>query len=817
MSESKITITVYWPPTEDYINDEQYRYLSEAGINYILGAGEETLHTPENQEKMLRLCEKYNMKMTVHDGDFGPSLLGKDADEIKKSVKKYAGRPAVGGYYLQDEPPNPNIYIKAAKAIKEADKDGVLHLNFFPFFAYPDKKTYERKMRDWCSLCHANGFDVDFLTYDLYPFGYDKGSMNREAFFENLEICRRVGLEYGVKTGIYLQSVSLVGSYPAPEPAALEYEANLALAYGFKWLSYFTWFTPVHRPNAEVFADGIITHDGKKTPLYDTVKQLNSKINRLGEYISDCDSVKVYGNGTLWGRQGIPSDLFVQPCDKLNYTLSVLTGASGSYLMVVNDNFLNKHKIKLKFDKKFKNLSYLSSCGKFKPLKLRSQVAQIELAAGGCCLIALPEGEYGAEQCENESKNLALGATVYATSSLGRDGYYTCLLNDGVRKATDGDSGWRSTGSECCDIILDLKKTKKFNRIDLYRSNALFFPRNFAVMVSNDGKNYDIIGSCSNYLLGNRCACTVEFDTVEARYVKLSIVKQFSSLRQIEIYLDDGSIKAENSYELYGEQSVVEYISGEDIARDKPVYVSSQTSSDYEQWGWSKDNLTNGNSDGGFSSAPKRNQKPESEEFAIVDLGDIFKIDRIDVTARGYYPMNYSIMVSDNGGVWREFVTVEGMKPVGDGMTVEHTSKNTHTARYVMLKGTHLRGDESDGYMLQLGEVEVYGSPVCDDTNLKKALSVYETHGGDIGASIYTEPLTLLKRGELTRSGAERYVKLLLDAVDPEGELNIDGDEVKTPSHNKYVTKKTVGIAAAGAAALAAAAVGAILYRKKKK
>ncbi len=816
MKNNNITITIYWPPTEEYINDEQYGYLAEAGIDHILGAGEETLHTPENQEKMIRLCEKHGMTMTVHDGSFGPSLIGKNADEIKAAVRKYVSFPSVDGFYLQDEPLNPNVYIKAAKAIKEEAPDKTLHLNFFPYVAYPDKKTYEKQMRDWCALCHANGFDVDFLTYDMYPFGFEKGHMNREAYYENLDICRRVGLDHGVKTGIYLQSVSLIGGYPAPDAYRLEYSANLALAYGFKWLSYFTYFTPVNRPN-ESFADGIMTHDGKKTPLYDTVKRLNERIHMLGEHIGDCDCLWVYGNGTSWGRASIPETLFVQPCDKLSYTLSFLSGKRGSYLMVVNDNFLSKCKLKLKFDKRIKDLSYLSSNGGFKPLKLHRQTAEIRLAPGGCCLISLPEGEYDVPEAIEENENKARSALIYATSSLGSNGYYISSLNDGVRAARDGDGGWRSTSDECCDIIIDLKTVKKFDRIDLYRSNALFFPRNFAVSVSTDGKSYDIIGSCGGYEIGSRSVCTVQFDEAEARYIKLSIVKQVSSLRQIEVYHDpDGAIKAQSSYELYGEKGVTEYSKGENIALGKPVYASSQTSKDYLQWGWNVSYLTDGTAENGFSSEPKRNFKPNSEEFAIIDLGDKFKIDRVDITAKGLYPRDYSVLVSTDGGAWREFVAIEGMKPVPEGMTVEHTSKSVLTARYVMIKGTYLRGNDTDGCMLQLGEVEVYGSPVCDTTELKKALSIYESHGGDISSSIYTEPLTLEERGELTQSGAERYTRLLLDAVDPDGTLSLDGEAAEL-KRGKHVSKKAVGIAAAGAAALAAAAIGAIIYKKKKK
>lgn len=823
MKENNITITIYWPPTENYINDEQYSYLAEAGINYVLGAGEETLHTPQNQQKMLSLCEKYGLEMTLNDGTFGPSLLSASEGEIAKRVGKYSSHPALGGYYLQDEPINPNVYIKAARAIKKADPERVLHLNFFPYVAYPDKATYEKQMRDWCLLCHANGFEVDYLTYDLYPFGFDEGSMNREAFFENLDICRRVGLDHGVKTGIYLQSVGLIGGYPAPDERRLEYEINLSLAYGFKWLSYFTWFTPINRPN-ESFENGIMTSDGKKTPLFDIVKRQNKRIKSLGRHLISCDAREVYCNGTSWGGEPIPQDYFVRPCDKLSYTLSHLTSPDGDYIMVVNNNFLKSQKIKLCFTDNILPRYFVGEeDGELCGIYMSDSILSLELAPGACRLIKLSGVPERASKAENGEKNLALGAKIYATSSLGENGCYIASLNDGVRKQTEGNNGWRSSASECCDITIDFGEKKRFNRIDMYRAEALFFPRSFSVSVSDDGLEYAIIGSCNKYKLGNKCACSIVFDSIEARFVKISIAKQVSALCQIEIYNDDGECGSPlDTAELYGDKCVVEYTHGEDIALHKPVYSSSHTSADYEKQSWGKDFVNDGKKTTGFSSSPGRNAKPDGCEYVIIDLGDTFKIERIDLTCKGYFPIDYSLLVSENGGAWRQFVSIEGMKKLGDGMTVEHTADSEPIGRYVMLRATRMRGDERDGYMLQIGAMEVYGKPVCDTKELKKALEKYERSGGDICSSVYTEAITRSDKGELTQSSADRYARLLLEAIDPSGSAahNEDVVEVFEPEliESRSNKKAVKGLtAAAGVLALAAAAIGTIVYNKRKK
>ena len=122
--DENIMLSIFWPPTPDYINDEQYRLMAEAGINWVMGAGEETLATKENQQKMLDLCAKYGMNLIVQDGTFGGSLISKKESTIANQVAAYKDAPALGGFYILDEPFNPNQYVDAYMALKKAFPDG---------------------------------------------------------------------------------------------------------------------------------------------------------------------------------------------------------------------------------------------------------------------------------------------------------------------------------------------------------------------------------------------------------------------------------------------------------------------------------------------------------------------------------------------------------------------------------------------------------------------------------------------------------------------------------------------------------------------
>ena len=188
-----ILISIFWPPTPEYINDEQYKYMADAEIDWVLGAGDGT-GTKANQMKMLELCDKYGIGMCVGDDRFGGNLLNMSDSRIKKLVSEYKDVPGAYGYYMLDEPFNANVFINAYKSLKEADPNGYMHLNFLPGHAYPSYTMYESQMNDWLKLCAATGHPQEYVMYDMYPFPLQAGSISREPMMKNLESVRKVGL-----------------------------------------------------------------------------------------------------------------------------------------------------------------------------------------------------------------------------------------------------------------------------------------------------------------------------------------------------------------------------------------------------------------------------------------------------------------------------------------------------------------------------------------------------------------------------------------------------------------------------------------------
>ncbi len=792
--DENICISIFWPPTPEYITDEQYKLIAEAGVTWVMGAGEETLATPENQKKMLELCEKYGLGMTVSDGNFGDNLLNKSESQIASYVSKYDSYASAAGFYIRDEPFNPNAYIDAYIALKKAAPYASMHLNFLPQGSYGSADMYRAQMNDWCVLTAAAGYPIEYLMFDSYPFGLQAGSMNRSGFFANARSCWEIGLRNGVKTGMYIQAVQQDVAFRRPTASEIRYEMYAALAFGYKQLSFFTWFTPVNR--SEPFSDGIIAADGTPNEHYYDIKEINHEILAIGKTLVKCDALEVWFNGPdTYGQPSVPDDFFVQAERRNNVILSYLrhNETGRNYLMVVNNNYSVKQKVTLTFDDAITSLSEVSrEDGTLKALAMDGQELSVTLAAGDAMLIALPEGyDYLEEPTDQPSAdtNLAAidGATILCPTSVGADGWYIYGLNDGYRIAGGETSvnGWRSNDTSDTYILIDLGRRLSFNRIDLYAAGSFFdygdyFPSNVQVSVSDDGETFNKVKSFTDLTAGALQGNTLSIDMQTARYIRLDITgmtrsDRYAALNEIEVYCDDGQVPAPEKFTLTTGDVVVDYTEGENIALGKNTFASSTTPDTYKQWGWAQEYINDG-SDKGWTSNVGRNQSANATEYIGIDFGDVFALDRVVVRPGGAFPVNYSIDVSVDGVEWTVISKVTGAaSPTEDVVLTLDTPVN---ARFLRMTATKLRsgGNAADGYLFQLNEIEAYGTPVCDKTDLQAAIDIYKTEGGDESAQLYINALAAMDNALLTQTRADDYAAKLLAAVGWEPETETESE-----------------------------------------
>ncbi len=767
--DENIMISIFWPPTKQYVTDEQYKLMADAGITYVMGSGD-ALGEKHVQEKMLELCTKYGMMMTVGDDRLGGNLLRMSEEEILAVVEDYKNVPGVGGYYMLDEPYNPNTFIDAYRVLKSAEPDKYMHLNFLPSGSYPSLDTYISQMNDWCRLCASTGYPLDYLMYDRYPYGVAAGSMDRVGFLANMDACHDVGLANGVKTGAYIQSICIPGGFRRPTESEIRYEIYMYMAYGYKQISYFTWFTPVDR--SEPFEDGIISATGVPNAHYEAVSDINHEILAIGKTLIDCDALEIYLNGETWGQQSIPVDFPMQPADNKNYTVSLLKNRENgrNYIMVVNNNFSKEQTITVDFDASITSLEKVSKQdGGLGTVALDGGKLTLTLAAGDGELFALPKGLDFAKPITQApiGSNLARDAQITCNSSTGTSDQYMDNLNDGERECEqDGTLGWAANGAEQSEIIVDIGYATKLNRVDIYpagtgKQMGRNFGKQVTVSISKDGKTWTQVAFDDSVNARDEIP-TFTFDAFDARYIKLDISDYKKlAIAEIEVFMDDGSVGAPGSDNAPREEIV--YTEGMNLALNRPFEVSSQTSQEYVAWGWAGKFINDGKTDNGWTSNVKIHDKAEATEYAIIDFGDVFAVDKIVVhPISDLWPENFEILLSEDGENWVSVDKQTGSAKPDAPYTVELAEPVNATM--VKFEATKLRNTAADGYMLQLAEIEAYGTPVCDKSALQAIMDEYLAAGGDVTAEAYTKAQAGMDNALLTSTSMDVLIRTLKQA-----------------------------------------------------
>lgn len=725
--QNQFLISAFWPPVSGYINATQYDYLKNAGINYLHNVD---CSNVADRKAALSLAAKRGMKIGVSDSRFSDSL-NKTDDQIGKVIDEYRNVPGVGGYYIVDEPYNANSYARVYKTMLNHDKDAIPYLNFLPGYVYPSITAYQDQMTDFAQLVGCN--NTKYLMYDGYPFGASENSFST-YMYQNMDAVRQTGLKTNVKTSTFIQSVGIPGSLRRTNKNEIRFEVSCALAYGFKQISYFTWWTPTHR--SETFTDAIISADGTPTDLYNPVCAINKQVTVLGPLLMKLDALEVYHSGTQSeGTVSLPKDYFFQVKSSDDVLISYMRDRKNgrNYIMAVNKSFTDSKNISFATSKDIESIWEVN-----KDTAKKSKIAKsddgftLSFKPGEARLFEMPDSfDHGVGQTV-KSDNLALNKPITATASTGSDEWYINKLNDGVRFSQTNSNGWQVKSSDMvngsCSFTVDLQKPNKVNRVDLYPANGdstsgMFFPKDFSIQVSQDGKNWTTEASYKDYAVTAQQTPSIRFKETEARYVRVEVTgmkkifnMEKAEISEVEVYDDNGNIALPQTPPSISTE-------GKDLALKEPV----ETSSSFEAptAGWSSSYLVDGQkgagaaTNGWTSNVRQHTTSPYAEEWAEVFLGETYSLNKIVVYPRPTadnggtgFPEDYKIEVSEDGQNWTTVKTVVG--DIDQTAVARTITFNATKAAYVKVVGTKLSlaGSKSDGYMMQIGEIEAYGDAV---------------------------------------------------------------------------------------------------------
>lgn len=553
-------VAVFWPPTKDYVNAEQYDYLKEANVNYVEVVETGDLTSVEINDRMLDLAGERGIKVSVTNTEDLSSVSDK---EIEDFVNHYKPHPATGGYFVRDEPVALKDFQDSErifKKIKSMDPARLPHLNLLPGSDH---------WATWTGLVGAS--NIDYLTFDSYPFGVN--GMGQD-FYYLLDRIRKMGLSNNYKTAGYLQSVGIDNRLVRPTPEIIRYEVYLNLAYGLKKLTWFTWWTPTER--GEPFTTAIITADGQKTDLFEPVKQMNKVIQELGSTLLKLDAKDVYHYGQIPpNTEQLPASFYFQPVsapnanDDMLITNFVHKDTGRRYVMVVNKSMTESKNFTFAINSNM-GIRSVTEVSKETGEEMATNFdpATSELSAsflpGEGRLYAMPETfirpypvQAPVSSLNNPSQdNLAFGKKASASSDTGIEwGWNAAFVTDGKRNSTPASYGWSNSLDLGVDhkewITIDLGTMQEVGAVSLFPRTDQWhegtgFPVGFNIQVSNDNVNWTTVHTTQNYTERPATTRNISFPAVNARYVKVEATElgkddynyyrmQFA---EIEVYKD---------------------------------------------------------------------------------------------------------------------------------------------------------------------------------------------------------------------------------------------------------------------------------------
>jgi hypothetical protein len=324
-SAKKIPILAWYSIPPDQTTLARYQELKESGINCNLSF----FNDAASMSRALDTAQKAGIKMIA----YCPEL--KTATET--TVRQFMNHPALAGYMLRDEPNRsdfPELAEWAGK-IRRTDESHFCYLNLFPNYASEEQlgtKTYKEHVD-----LFVKEVPVQFISFDHYPV---IGDSLRANWYENLEIIAAAAEKAGKPFWAFALAVAH-GKYPIPSLAQLRLQVFSDLAYGAQGLEYFTYWTPYD--TTWNFNNGPITPEGKRSVVYDRIREVNREIDNLSTVFLGAKVISVRHTGII--PQGtreladLPKQIKVLRTEGTGAVVSHLQNGASSYIVIVNRDF----------------------------------------------------------------------------------------------------------------------------------------------------------------------------------------------------------------------------------------------------------------------------------------------------------------------------------------------------------------------------------------------------------------------------------------------------------------------------------------------
>ncbi|MEN8202833.1 MAG: hypothetical protein ABFS28_09580 [Bacteroidota bacterium] len=320
LTDAFIIMAYSGPPLEE-VSLERYREVADAGIDYLV-PGNGTFSLEQNM-KALDLAKEAGIKIIPLDMRLLPFALKPDiaidSAMVRQIALDYMEHPALGAYFIRDEP-GTGMY-PALKTISDliagVDPGHESLCCLFPTYGTLTQfgvEDYRSYIRSFIDIVRPG-----LLAYDSYVLRNDT-TLYKE-WFKNLSIVREETRKAGIPFLVFMQSVGIKEGLRVPGRAEILWQVNTALAYGARGVGWFNYWTPepgmglphvegATAPIIEHYYKGMIDREGNPTEVYQHVSEVNHYLKRVDKVLKDWELSDV----SRWesGKQVEGKALFVK-------------------------------------------------------------------------------------------------------------------------------------------------------------------------------------------------------------------------------------------------------------------------------------------------------------------------------------------------------------------------------------------------------------------------------------------------------------------------------------------------------------------------
>ena len=265
----------------------QYKKVLTLTKNSGIDLIELTYLSRENLNSALKIADEVGVKILAQDlASFcgrGSEIPALTEETVAKEVDLLRKYKMLEGYYVWDEP-HEKDFAEVRRFQDLFKKYDPAHLAFSVI--YPSYGIYIWK--DGSYPRYVDGFlktvDPEIFSFDYYPFRTYSDSLANNDIWKDFGYIRKKAIECNKPLWFYFQAVGFEPVHVKLNLERIRVQMYAALAYGVKGLSYY------YENKNGVLLDSLFN----PSKMYPDLKQLNSEVKNLGNFLFTKQSKKIY-------------------------------------------------------------------------------------------------------------------------------------------------------------------------------------------------------------------------------------------------------------------------------------------------------------------------------------------------------------------------------------------------------------------------------------------------------------------------------------------------------------------------------------------